>query len=450
MAVITDPDQLTTDLEVTFNTTTYQITLNNGSGVLDDNGINMGILYSFAKEEWKNNASLIAHPFPFNAIDTDAGKFEIGYNGSEYNDWTWNSDATRKLIRQAGWVEYQSASGSTPVAEYAGVATLGQIDSTSKTVGDKAYYYFSSQSAATEFTYAGPVDEAVQIYGDATHGNVNYKSDVLTVAIRIYDKLYGQSTTTAIGKTVKAQLLTFAVAENSDDLNVNNTDVTADAYGVTITYGAVQRTVDGTAYNFSVVIDGNNRTRFEIYEAVQSALRKTTDIDAGVGTQIGLLADPLLTFVGSTLVTSTGVFIDNIQSTDQNDIQFYDNVGTLVEYPYVAAGTISFNTNLVNDGSAKYWMYYTSSFGTASPLLVLKADGVTPITGNITGASVTYDYDYTNDTNGGGAGIDKGVTIVAIGLNNAQYVLTSGTITASKTNNFSLVASLERNYSNPV
>lgn len=452
MAVITDPDTLVLGTDVIFDTTTYEIEIVTGTNV-DSNGIDMGILYSFAKDRWKDQGTLIAHPFPFNAIDTDAGKFEVGFNGTEYSTWKFKNAATRKLVRQAGWVEYQGT--STPVAEYAGIATLGNIDATDKDTGDKAYYYFSSQSAATEFTYAGPVDEAVQIYGDASNGNVNYKSDILTVAIRIYDKEYGQSTTTEIGKTVKAQLLTFAVSENSDDLNVSATDVTADAYGVTVTWeaSAVNRDFDGSPYPFSITIDANNRTIKEVYEAVQSLLRKTTDIDENLGGHIGLLTDQLVTFTGATLVTAQGVYITNFQEADRNSIEFYDDNNVKRTYNYVASGSITFNPTLVADGAnAKYWMFYTSSMDSDTPVAVLDASDVA-ITGTVTGLTnnaITFTYDYDNDTgNGEGAGADKPVTVVAIGTNNASYVITTSTIKRSKANDISLVAGLERNYSNP-
>jgi len=54
-----------------------------------------------------------------------------------------------------------------------------------------------------------------------------------------------------------------------------------------------------------------------------------------------------------------------------------------------------------------------------------------------------------NDQGGRTAGTDADVTIVAIGLDSAQYVLTSGTITRATGQSFSLVAALERNYANP-
>ena len=75
----------------------------------------------------------------------------------------------------------------------------------------------------------------------------------------------------------------------------------------------------------------------------------------------------------------------------------------------------------------------------------------TDISGTVGGsASVAFDFDYDGNTQGGRtAGTDANVTVVAIGLNTAQYVAATGTITRATGQNISLVAPLERNYSNP-
>ena len=63
---------------------------------------------------------------------------------------------------------------------------------------------------------------------------------------------------------------------------------------------------------------------------------------------------------------------------------------------------------------------------------------------------VDFEFDFDNNTQRGAAsaGENAPVTIVAIGLNTAQYVSTAGTVTRQSTNVFSLVSALERNYSN--
>jgi hypothetical protein len=71
---------------------------------------------------------------------------------------------------------------------------------------------------------------------------------------------------------------------------------------------------------------------------------------------------------------------------------------------------------------------------------------------NSTGA-VNYTFDYDNAASNRGDGlssVDANITIVAIGLDGAQYVPQSGTIGAGAGQNFSVNAALERNFSDPL
>lgn len=117
-------------------------------------------------------------------------------------------------------------------------------------------------------------------------------------------------------------------------------------------------------------------TTIEIYEAIQYQLRQASDINFyGSATQnvVGKTADGLLTFVGDNLYSGTnntatpsnpngasftGVIIEGFSTDDTNSLFFYDNTGTVRQYPFVAAGRINFNQNLIDDTDAKYWMYY--------------------------------------------------------------------------------------------
>ena len=134
---------------------------------------------------------------------------------------------------------------------------------------------------------------------------------------------------------------------------------------------------------------------------------------------------------------------------DRNNLVFKDTGGTDRVFPFLATGTLSFNANLVNDSSAIYRMFFSSSFGSGSALLVDDNDGA-DISGNIGGsATVSWSFDYDGNTQGSRtAGTDAAVTVVAIGLNSAQYVSATATIGRATGQNISLVAPLERNYSN--
>jgi hypothetical protein len=153
-----------------------------------------------------------------------------------------------------------------------------------------------------------------------------------------------------------------------------------------------------------------------------------------------------------------GVYIDDFSSVDINRIEFYDNTGTMRTFPFVAAGVINFNDNLSNDAGAVYRMFFTdvggNNFGDSDAIIVQNALDV-DIAGNVpagaTGSSVSFTFDYDGNVQGGRtAGTDAPITVVAIGLNRAQYVKATGTIGRSNANSVTLTAALERNYSNPV
>lgn len=437
MALITDPDNLNQGTEITIDTAALTIALT-VTGNLSNDGAAGQALYSFLKEEWKTDASLIPYPFPMVPITPEQFEFVKG--------WKPANDTTRNLMRSCGWREI-NASGVIE-REYMGVVSLGNIDSS-----DTAYYAFSSDSAKTDFDFAGPINQAIQTFGDSSNGSFDKRSDVLTIYIRAQGKTYGSATSTSIGLTALNYIANrFPLAEEADSkISASDSDITINApyTGMSITYGATTRTIGGVSYDFNIVVDGNNGTTQQIYEFVQYSLRQATDIDEGAGSQVGQLADSLMGFAGDTLKTTTGVAIDSFQGADRNNLVFTDAGGTERTFPFLATGTISFNGNLVNDTDAIYRMFFTSGYGTGSAIIVDDNSG-TDISGTISGSSsVAFDFDYDGNTQGGRtAGTDASVTVVAIGLNTAQFVSQAATITRATGQNISLVAPLERNYSN--
>jgi len=438
MALITDPDDLNQSTEITLDTAalTFELTV---TGNLSNDGATGQALYSFLKEEWKNDSSLIPYPFPMVSITPEQFEFIKG--------WKPANDTTRNLMRSCGWREINAA--GVVNREYIGIITLGDIDNS-----DTGYYAFSTDSGKTDFDFPGEVNQGVQTFGDATNGNFDKRSNALTTFIRIAGKLYGSATSGSIGLTALNYIANrFPLAERLDGkVTASDATIAADApyTGMSITYGAVTRAIGGISRNFGVVIDGNSGTAEQIYEFVQYSLRQATDIDAdGTGVEIGSLATSLLGFVGDTLKTQNA-FIDNFQSNDTNRLIFTDTGGTERTFPFIASGTLSPNPNLTADANSIYRAFFTAGFGTAGALIVNDNSG-NPISGTISGSSsIAFDFDYDGNTQGGRtAGTDAEITVVAIGLNSAQYVSATATIGRATGQNISLVAPLERNYSNP-
>jgi len=439
MAKITDHTLLAQTTDIVFNTAAKTIQVLSTGAVNINDGVTGQAVYSFCKAQWKADAALIKFPFPFISITEQ--KFDL------INGWDWADNATRALIRDAGWAVKDASNVS--LEEWAGIITLGSFVTPA---AETAYYQQAVGGTTTNMGHTGPVNEAVKIYGDATHGNVDYRN-YFKIFLREYQRTYDESDLTAIGiSSMTYQVYAFPLA-NAVDLNIANNDTTVAAYPISLTYGAIVRNTKSFDKLFAST-NATTATLQQLYEYSQYLLRQSTDIDAGAGTVIGKTAATLLTVIGSTLSTSTGVYIDNYAAADSNSIDFHDTAGALYRLPYTAAGTLEFNSNLANDASASYWMFFTDptatsgdEFGTAGAIIVNDAAG-NPISGNVAGnATIAFDFDYDGNVQGGRtAGIDAAVTVVAIGLTTGQYVSATSTLTRSKSNKISLVAALERNY----
>ena len=135
-------------------------------GNLSADGVDMGAFYSFLKEEWKNDATLPPFAFPMVAIDTDAGKYEFN-NGWSMEDITTESVRTKKMPRNGGWSETDTAGTLQKV--YVGIITLGTFEDEAN---DTAEYQLGNDptdtGASTPLEFAGPADEAVLVYDQVT------------------------------------------------------------------------------------------------------------------------------------------------------------------------------------------------------------------------------------------------------------------------------------------
>ena len=238
---------------------------------------------------------------------------------------------------------------------------------------------------------------------------------------------------------------------------------------LTMLLAAMLQTRMATSYASGVLFPGSFRIR---KLGIQYLLRQSDVINYNLSTSgaypvRGNTADDLLQFVGDTLITQFvpgwgGVYIDNFQNADINRLQFTDDTNTIREFPFTSTGIISFNENLQNDtGPARWWMFYTttefaaSGYGQADAIIVENSVG-NQLFGTVSAAthSFTFAYDTNTQPNGGAginrtAGTDASVIVVAIGLDTAQFVNANLTIQRTTANNVSLVAALERNYSNP-
>ena len=481
MAKIVDPDQLNQGTEVEFLTGSLQIKLNT-AGNLSTDGVSLQALYSFIKEEWKNDDNLIKFPFPMLSITTEQFEFINGWDlsGSATISALDDTNGSWTYIKDGGWAVVNSAGNNTQ--EWMNLTTLGSFQAGT----DQAYFYQSSSGDIVNTFLPGEVNQGIQILssGSIAGEEFDYRS-FFKIYLREQGKVYAFYDLLAEQNLAAVTYRKFALPlANSLDLNIDATDNTitgsAPYTGMSITYftSSFTRTIGAETPSFKVLINGNSGTKQQIYEFVQKQLRSGSgfDIDAGdnLANVTGSVAEELLEFVGNTLKTKLqtdvggsgagGVYIDNFQAADTNDLAFVDNTGTEKTFPFVAAGNLLFNTFLQQDSDAIYKVFFTNDnagdntgrdFGTQNAIIINDNSG-NPLTGSVdTSASLEFDYDFDgniqrgNASTGSGQGTLVPFTGVAIGLNSAQYVVTTGTITRTTTNTISFVAAQERNYSNP-
>lgn len=499
------------------------------TGDLTADGVSEKTLYSFIKDQWKddpNTKNLASFPFPFVPITDEFYELIEG--------WNWADTTTRELIRNGGWLVRNTAGNLTE--HWVGIKSTGNTEA-----NDQLYYESkgtTADSGRVNFYTTGPINTAVQIISDP-NGDGNFvdgysRETELIVFNREQGQLFARSSTLLNGEAnITAPKVYSLDASTGTDTNISTADIGIDsdsngipdvvpfdlmdityiehqnrgAYADATVYAAndvVQDVGDsqgngadrwyitpgggtssganlaadtgildwvlytgereigtGNWYAFGVIIDGNNASIQNIYEFIQFSLRQNVDIDAGAGTRIGNVQDELADFIGSTFQTAQqlngwGVYVDNTQPADINDLAFVDDTGTVRTFPRKATLKLSFSQTLQNDTAAEYFVYFTdpdgvgngNEWGTSGGLLVPK-DGGGNMEGLVGGASeVQLSYDYDNDATGGRTpGTDVPVTCIAIGEEDGQYIRNTGTIVFPEAT-VSLIAPQERNYDN--
>lgn len=466
MAKITDPDDLVvssssgnlgTDgniwLDLTATPPTFALAAH-GSLVAKD-GVTLQALYSKFVKLWESS-SYNKYPFPAYAIDALSGQFQFGTDGGSYNGWKPANDTTRQMLRDGGWSEYSSVGVLN--RQYVGLVALAS----GFPAGAQFYYQRASGGSAANFTFTDSPNEGIQVYGDASNGNFDNRT-YFKIFCREYEYTYDDATLTDVGLSATGAFKVSLPISVSGDLKIQDNDTTvgssAPYTSMGIEYfGSDQTGYDIGAYPFRVVIDNTTAagTLEEIYTFVQYKLRQSGDIDDGAGTVAGKTANLLCYFVGDTLYTTQGVFIDGVIPADLNRVVFLDQNSVERTYPYASAGTLNFNSFLTSGGTGYYRMYFTNDdagsnagndYGTSGAITVNDNSG-TPISGTISGSSIAFTYDYDGNTQRGAGsdGDDAPVTVVAGNKGVAKPVVATGTINRSKGISISLVAEQDRSY----
>jgi hypothetical protein len=447
MAKIISPDLLEVGTELTLDTAASTFTLNVAGDLIAKDGVTLQALYSKFVDLWTTSA-YNKFEFPMYTIDAKSGQYQFGTDGATFSGWKPSNDATRQMLRDGGWSEFSAAGVLN--RQYVGIVSLGEVNT-----GAQLYYQKDLGASAANFTFADEVNEGIQVFGDASNGNFDSRT-YFKGYVREYGKKYDDSILADTGQTATGAYTVNMLLANEDDLKIQAADgsMTSAPYnGITITYYATDqaRTIGGVSRNFRVIIEGNGASAEDIYTKVQYQLRQATDIDAGAGSVIGKTAAALLNFVGDTLITTTGVYIDNYDANDINRLVFTDQTGVQRTEPFTSTGNLNFNSVLTAGGTGYYRMYFTdlagvNDYGLTGAITVQDA---TPadIQGTISGASIAFSFAYDSNNQGGRTpATDASVTVVAGNAGNAKPVVTTYTITRATGQNITLTAEQDRAY----
>lgn len=462
MAKITSQADLIVGTNLTIDEPTRTITLNAGGSLVAKDGVTLQALYSKLVTLWATSTYQDS-PFPMYAIDALSGQFQIGTDGSTYSGWKFSNvdtNATRNMLRDGGWSEFDAT--GVLLQQFAGFIGLGGL-TPATTV--QPYYHLAPTDAATNFPFTDQFNVGVKVFGNAANGNFDKRTYAKAFA-REYGKKFKSSILADTGAVATGANKQNFLVSNEDDLKITGllggVQATADTAmsgapynGITVAYYTVDqvRNIAGTNRNFKIIIEGNGGTLEQIYAKVQFMLRQSTDINTGgtAGIKLGKIQDELLKFVGDTLVTSQSVFIDDVLPADSNRVEFYDDSNTLRINNYTASGTLNFNSVLVGAGSS-YRLMYTSptgagnDYGEAGAITVNNAAG-TPITGTIGTNSISFDFDWNGNVQGGYSGsTPRPVTLIAIRPGFGKFAVATGTITQSKSISLSVTAEQDRVY----
>jgi hypothetical protein len=450
MAKIIDPDDLNVGTEITFNLPARTFTLVAAGNLVAKDGVTGNALWAKFVDLW-TLSTYQPYPFPMNILDARSGQYIFGQDpGGTFNGWKPADDTTRQMIRDAGWSEFSA--GGVLNRQYVGIVALAS----GFPAGAQFYYQRASGGAAINFTFTDAPNEAIQVYGDASNGNYDTRS-YFKLFCREPSYTYDDAVLGDVGESgTGAYKVSLPVSVGSDlKITANDAAMSGAPYsGITVTYfGTDQnKTIGSGSYPFRKIIEANGGTLEQVYTKVQYLLRQNSDIDAGAGSVTGKTEGQLCYFVGDTLYTTQGVFIEGVLPADLNRVVFLDQNSVQRTYPYAAAGTLNFNSFLAAGGTGYFRMYFTTlpgasnDYGESGAVTVNDKDG-NPITGAISGASLSFSFDYDGNVQGGRtAGTDAAVTIVAGNAGSAKPVVATGTISRSKGLSFTLTAEQDRGY----
>jgi hypothetical protein len=443
--------------------------------LIEDDGIKFEALYAFEREQRRLDETLRQYDYFFTGTFKFGGAYEIVNGRKFYDTDTGGANSLtgddRFKIRGSGWIE-RDVNGDIGRIYY-GTKSLGNIEALSQ-----PYYQLSDGGVPVDYDKDGPVDEAIQVYGDAVVDTNTTTFDTRTffaMKVRTFGYNYDEKQLADSGVTEMGGYSSgFALGETPHLTSGNYT--LADVYTTPVspwdTMGLEEldtpqtetgfTTADG---NFTWVLNNPSNGNLDQCIAFLDALAQTDDdindhaVNVTNGKRVGTwytynAAGKILPRVG-TGAAGEGLFIEGLVGTDKNRVIFTDDAGNPKEYPAYTNVTVAVGANAVADTNAWFHAFFLdgpggADFNTSLALTVENAQA-TEVKGNVSGSGlrvsndIVFEFDYVGDTIGGTANTDKDVVFECEGDGGVTAAKTVFTITSAASVTASCIPLVENN-----
>jgi len=435
----------------------------------EDLGIKFEALYAFERQERRLDENLRKFDFFFTGTFKFGGAYEI-VNNRKFDDADGSATSLttddRYKIRGSGWIE-RDATGAIGRIFY-GAVSLGNIEGTTQ-----PYYQLSDGGVPVNFDKDGPINEAIQVFGDAAVDANTTTFDTrtfLALKARTFGNNYDEKQLADSGVAEMGGYSTgFALAESTH--LTTGTYTLADVYttpiapwsGMSLEKLAVAQTETGfneADGDFTWVLNNTGNGSLDQCVAFLDALAQTDDdIDSGTvtvtnGKRVGVwyYYNASGQIVTQTPFAGEGLFLEQIPTADEQAVVFTDDAGDIKTRPFQVSVKVTVGANAVADVLAWYHAFFldvgANDFNTATAITVQDATA-TDVKGNVSTDAVSnridFAFDYDGDTLGGTAGTDKDVVFECEGDGGVTAAKTIFTIARQTTVSATCQPSLESN-----
>ena len=269
-------------------------------------------------------------------------------------------------------------------------------------------------------------------------------------------KVGGTATVSGTSNNDGTYIITDVTSTTITVVNIDGTSPTFngadDGTGTLNTSYGFVRDIGGVEYSYNWRLFGNNGSLAQCFQFLQRELRRATDIDGSTGTSRGDITDLLMTFA-SPNGTTLNLVIDDVNPAEKNNLTQQDSTDTNRNFPFLVTLRIALNNNITGASTNKVVVFFSDAdgtpnngdeFGTSGASIVTDENGQNMVAEDQSSSPKDFVYDYT-----AGGSTDRSITVVCITDDTGQYVAAQSTLTEDNVVNVSLVAGLERNYSNP-